>query len=208
MANQDANVLKVLVLGDPATGKTSIIKRYVYGEFSEDHKPTIAVDFALKALTFNGQTIRIQLWDIAGQDRFGSLVRIFYKDALGAMLVYDITRPDTRDTIAKWKKEIEEKVTLPNGQPLPTILLANKADLKTKELDKLEIDAFCASLRFVGFHETSAKENTGIKEAVENLIKNILSHEDILSQQAGPEEGTVTAEDTGRDTREHKSCAC
>jgi len=124
------------------------------------------------------------------------------------MLVYDITRPDTRDTIAKWKKEIEEKVTLPNGQPLPTILLANKADLKTKELDKLEIDAFCASLRFVGFHETSAKENTGIKEAVENLIKNILSHEDILSQQAGPEEGTVTAEDTGRDTREHKSCAC
>ncbi len=60
----------------------------------------------------------------------------------GAMLVYDISRPDTRDTIAKWKKEIEEKVSLPNGAPLPTILLANKADLKTRELDKLEIDAY------------------------------------------------------------------
>ena len=208
MAQQDASVLKVLVLGDPATGKTSIIKRYVYGEFSEDHKPTIAVDFALKALTFEGKTIRIQLWDIAGQDRFGSLVRIFYKDALGAMLVYDISRPDTRDTIAKWKKEIEEKVSLPNGSPLPTILLANKADLKTQELDKLEIDAYCASLGFVGFHETSAKENTGIKEAVESLIKAILSHEGILDRQAAPDEGAVTAEDTGRHTREHKSCAC
>jgi GTPase SAR1 family protein len=64
------------------------------------------------------------------------------------MLVYDISRPDTRDTIAKWKKEIEEKVSLPNGAPLPTILLANKADLKTRELDKLEIDAYvCACMR-------------------------------------------------------------
>lgn len=208
MAQQDANVLKVLVLGDPATGKTSIIKRYVYGEFSEDHKPTIAVDFALKALTFNGKTIRIQLWDIAGQDRFGSLVRIFYKDALGAMLVYDITRPETRDTIAKWKKEIEEKVTLPNGSPLPTILLANKADLKKKELDKLEVDAYCASLAFAGFYETSAKENTGIKEAVEGLIGSILAHDGILDRQTVPDESAVTAADTGRNTRERKGCAC
>ena len=124
------------------------------------------------------------------------------------MLVYDITRPDTRDTIAKWKKEIEEKVTLPNGAPLPTILLANKADLKKDELNKLEIDAFCASFGFVGFHETSAKENTGIKEAVDSLIENILSHDGILDRQTVPEEGAVTAEDTGRNTRDRKNCAC
>ena len=124
------------------------------------------------------------------------------------MLVYDITRPETRDTIAKWKKEIEEKVTLPNGTPLPTILLANKADKKEKELDKLEIDAYVASLGFVGFHETSAKENTGIKDAVEGLISNILSHEGILDRQTAPEENTVTAADTGANTRDHKACAC
>ena len=123
------------------------------------------------------------------------------------MLVYDVSRPDTRDTIAKWKKEIEDKVSLPNGSPLPTILLANKADLKTQELNQLEIDAYCASLGFVAFHETSAKENTGIQEAVESLIKAILSHDGILDRQAAPEE-VVTAADTGHSTREHKSCAC
>ena len=98
---------------------------------------------------------------------------------------------------------------LPNGSPLPTILLANKADLKTQELNKLEIDAYCASLGFVGFHETSAKENTGIKEAVDGLIKSILSHEGVLDRPAQDPGGpSVTPRDTERDTRDRKPCAC
>ncbi len=69
--------------------------------------------------------------------------------------------------------------------------------------------SYCASLGFVGFHETSAKDNTGIKEAVDSLIKNILSHDGILDRQQAPEEGAVTAEDTGRSNRrENKGCAC
>jgi Ras-related protein Rab-32 len=173
-------VLKVLVLGDPATGKTSIIKRTITNSFSDLHKPTIGVDFHFRKFEVQGTSVALQLWDIAGQDRFGALYRIYYRDAFGAMLVFDLSRPETFQSVLKWKREIDNKVLLPNGSALPVILLANKSDLPDTRVNKEELDAFCKEHGFVGWLETSAKTNHNIEESVKSLVTTILSQPDAV----------------------------
>jgi len=171
---------KVLVVGDIGTGKTSIIKRYVHGIFSMHYKSTIGVDFALKVLDWDPRTtVRLQLWDIAGQERFGNMTRVYYKEAVGAFVVFDVTRISTFEAVKKWKSDIDTKVTIPGTtQQIPVVLLANKFDLvsgkegwgKTKE----EMDKFCEEHGFVTWFETSAKDDTRIDEASNALVKTIL----------------------------------
>lgn len=85
------------------------------------------MDFALKVVQYDNQTVvRLQLWDIAGQERFGNMTRVYYKEASAAIVVFDVTRPSTLETVGKWKKDIDEKVSLGDGSKIPVLLLANK----------------------------------------------------------------------------------
>jgi len=123
-------VFKVMVVGAGETGKTALIQRIVKDVFSSNYKVTIGVDFAMKTLRWDDKTvIRLQLWDIAGQERFGRMTRVYYKEAVGAFVVFDVTSKTTFDLVSFWKEDIDQKVTLPDGSRLPCVLLANKCDL-------------------------------------------------------------------------------
>jgi Ras-related protein Rab-32 len=174
------HLFKVLVVGDIGTGKTSIIKRYVHGIFSNHYKATIGVDFALKVINLDPNTVvRLQLWDIAGQERFGNMTRVYYKEAVGAFIVFDVTRVSTFEAVQKWKHDIDSKVHLPNGDKVPVVLLANKCDLAKEGLVKNsnQMDQYCDEKGFVGWFETSAKENLNINQAAEFLVQKIIEND-------------------------------
>lgn len=171
---------KVLVVGDIGTGKTSIIKRYVHNIFSEHYKSTIGVDFALKVINVDENTIvRLQLWDIAGQERFGNMTRVYYREAVAAFIVFDVTRLSTYEAITKWKADLDAKVFLPgNNNNIPVVLLANKSDLISDQLisDGGEIDKFCKENGIIGWFPTSAKYGTGIDDAANCLLTKIMEN--------------------------------
>jgi len=185
MAHEDDGVqeylYKILVVGDIGTGKTSIIKRFVHGIFSMHYKSTIGVDFALKVINWDPKTeVRLQLWDIAGQERFGNMTRVYYKEAVGAMIVFDVTRVSTFEAVAKWKADIDAKVTYgAEENPIPVVLLANKCDLAKEGFVKTgnEMDKYVKDNGFLNWFETSAKDNINIDKAAKCLVEYILKND-------------------------------
>lgn len=182
------HLYKVLVIGDYAVGKTSIIRRYTEGYFTPNYKLTIGVDFALKALDWDDKTVvNLQLWDVAGHERFGTMTRVYYKYAIAAIIVFDLTRPATYDAVLKWREDLNSKVVLANSEPIPVILLANKCDLPDANVDKEKLDKFVKDNNLVGWFATSARENVNIDVAMKKLVATIL---DVAktNQPKGPDE--------------------
>jgi len=177
IAEKQEHLFKVLVIGELGTGKTSIIKRYVHQFFSQHYRATIGVDFALKVLNWDSETlIRLQLWDIAGQERFGNMTRVYYKEAVGAFIVFDVGRSSTFEAVQKWKNDLDSKVHLADGSPVPCVLLANKCDQAKEGLvnSSSQMDEYCRDKGFLRWYETSAKENINIDDAARCLIDQIL----------------------------------
>ncbi|XP_020287467.1 ras-related protein Rab-32 isoform X3 [Pseudomyrmex gracilis] len=206
------HLYKILVIGELGAGKTSIIKRYVHQFFSQHYRATIGVDFALKVLNWDPQTIiRLQLWDIAGQERFGNMTRVYYKEAVGAFIVFDVTRSATLDAVVKWKQDLDSKVQLPDGSPIPCVLLANKCDQQKEGLvnSPAKMDEYCKEKNFAGWYETSAKENINIEEAAKFLVSKILQNDQLIrgngAQDQADNERFVLNQSP---TSSKKSCGC
>jgi small GTP-binding protein len=126
--NDPANlpVYKVVVAGDGNVGKTSLIRRYCEGKFDESRIMTLGVDFQTKLVSLGEKTIKLSIWDVAGQDRFVSFRDTFYRGAHAVALVYDVTSPATFFNLMHWRDEIQSVVPL-----VPMVVIGNKADLYT-----------------------------------------------------------------------------
>eukprot|EP01059_Diplonema_ambulator_P008628 TRINITY_DN1828_c0_g5_i1.p1 TRINITY_DN1828_c0_g5~~TRINITY_DN1828_c0_g5_i1.p1 ORF type:complete len:221 (+),score=57.17 TRINITY_DN1828_c0_g5_i1:145-807(+) len=171
------HLYKTLVVGDYAVGKTSLIRKYTTGEFSGQYRITIGVDFCSKQVECDGRAVTLQLWDIAGHERFGAMTRVYYKFATAAVVVFDLTRPSTLESAIKWRQDINAKVLLPNDKPIPMLLVANKADIKTPETLALKekLDDFVVKHGFFGWMETSAPENINVDACFKALVHEVVN---------------------------------
>ena len=160
---------KIVVVGDYGVGKTSLLNRYIDMKFVEDYLPTLGVNMLRKEMTYKNSKIKLMFWDIAGQELYASVREQFYEGTQGAMLVYDVTRPESFANIEKWHKEILNIAQT----TIYSILVGNKIDLNkvvpTEEgISKAENNNWL-------FLETSARTGQGIEDAFHALIDNLLS---------------------------------
>ncbi|XP_074501312.1 ras-related protein Rab-7L1-like isoform X3 [Sebastes fasciatus] len=167
------HLLKILIVGDANVGKSAFVHRYVNGQFSRTYKMTMGVDYSVKLLLWSEkEKVRLQLWDIAvcvfppGQERFISMNRIYYKGALGCVVMFDVTSSASFLSCRHWKRDLDNKAMLPNGDSIPCILLANKCDLSQRVVSADSIDRFSKANGFVTWMEISVKENQSIGEAM------------------------------------------
>ncbi|XP_061755358.1 ras-related protein Rab-38-like [Nerophis ophidion] len=178
---------KVLVIGDLGVGKTSIIRRLVHHSYSSNYRATIGVDFALKVLPWKTDTVRLQLWDIAGQERFGNMTRVYYREAAGAFIVFDATRPTTFEAVAKWKEDLDAKLTTADGRGVAAVLLANKCDQGREMGGGVKMEQFCRDHGFAGWFQTSAKDNLNINEAAIFLVQHMMASQPGVRRMAAPD---------------------
>ncbi|KAL1356899.1 hypothetical protein HN51_008891 [Arachis hypogaea] len=180
-------LFKAVLVGDSGVGKSNLLSRFAKDEFLLDSKPTIGVEFAYRNIRVKDKLIKAQIWDTAGQERFRAITSSYYRGALGAILVYDITRKSTFGNVKKWLHELREF----GGEDMVVVLVGNKSDLvQSREVEKEEAKGLAETERLC-FMETSAMQNLNVEQAFLQMITKI---HDITSQkmlEAKKENGTT-----------------
>ena len=167
-------LFKIVVLGEGAVGKTAIVTRFSHGFFRTDYKTTIGSQFAVKNIeipSFDGSvvTVKLQIWDVAGQSRFQILRPMYYRGASGGLLVYDVSRRRTFLALEEWLSELNKAI----NKEIPLVLVANKTDLPDRVVEPSEGHEFADSHK-MPYVESSAKTGQGIVDIFEELAKKLV----------------------------------
>ena len=164
-------LFKTIVVGDGAVGKSAITFRFTEDKFQENYKMTIGVDFSIKRMEVTGKKIKLQVWDTGGQERFSKIRPLYYRGALGCLVVFDVTNWNSFENLDMWFNEVKE-----NCMKIPIILVGNKIDLTNRQVSIETGKAYAKekSKEFglkIAYLETSAKTGETIKKVFSDLIK-------------------------------------
>lgn len=167
--------LKIIIVGDSGTGKTSFVNKYILDKFDESYQATIATQFNFKVIEIGEIIYRIQFWDLAGQDRSTGTTKLFTKDSNGIVFCCEVNNQKSRDNIIKWKESIEQSLNLETVQ---TIIVENKCDLLGKEesdyiKDIEDLKNFTEENHINNCFRVSALNGYGINDSMNYLVNEI-----------------------------------
>ncbi|CAH1255067.1 RAB23 [Branchiostoma lanceolatum] len=161
--------IKVVVVGNGAVGKSSMIQRYCKGIFTKDYKKTIGVDFLERQIEVNNEDIRLMLWDTAGQEEFDAITKAYYRGAQACVLVFSTTDRQSFEAIESWKGKVEDECG-----DIPTVLVQNKIDLvEDAKVETEEADTLAKKLK-LRFYRTSVKDNLNVEDVFRYLADKYL----------------------------------
>ena len=196
----DDSVYKVLILGDSSVGKTCFLLKYTDKVFNEVYMSTIGLDYRLKALTLkSGKKVKLQIWDTAGQDRFRTITKNYYKGAHGIILIYDVTNTDTYDNVENWISQIKEEAS-PN---VVIYLVGNKVDMEDKRKVTTEEGQKVADENNLPFIETSAKSDINVNETFDNLVEKM---DNVFSNLEKKDSIAISGNNLNKDNNKKKCC--
>ncbi|MFW9989254.1 MAG: Rab family GTPase [Candidatus Odinarchaeota archaeon] len=171
-------VFKIVIIGDAAVGKTSLINHFVESSFSEDYKPTLGANIVRKDVNLDNTKVRLIMWDLAGQEKYRVVRSMYFQGCEGALLVYDVTRYHTLENINnKWLRDYKKHVKKKGA----FILIGNKTDLKDQVTIPTEKGKELANkIKASHFIETSAKLGENIEKAFSLLVNQILTNHGVI----------------------------
>lgn len=171
--------LKIILVGDVSVGKTSVIERYINNNFKDDYTCTIQAEQKTKIINEDSNTsIRMDIWDTVGQEKFRSLTRQYYRDSQGAIIVFDITKKKTFDSLQTWIDDIQDY----SDKDIPIIIVGNKSDLiDEREVSENNINEFLND-KYTYF-EVSAKYGNNIDLAFNKMKKLIMENRKMNNEE-------------------------
>jgi small GTP-binding protein len=163
-------LLKIVLIGESGVGKTNLLSRFIRNEFLADSKSTIGVEFGTMLVPIADKLVHAQFWDTAGQERYRAITSAYYRGAVGAMLVYDLTSALSFQALERWLRELRDA-----DPKIVVMLVGNKCDMGELRVVSTEEGTSFARSKNLMFVETSAKEATNVAESFAKLLTAIVN---------------------------------
>ena len=179
LVNEYDYSFKILIIGDYGVGKSSLISRFVNNHFNCDHLSTLGVDFAMHSVNIDGQSIRLRMWDLGGQQRYRNITYSYYRGIDGVLIVYDITNLQSFNNVEYWLSEINRLAQ----KQVPCLLVGTKTDLDKHRAITLNQVQKMGEKHRVRVIETSSKNDKNIENCFVELCQLMKNTTDNMEQQ-------------------------